>query len=169
MPCEMTQLQKISTRRQATLFLYGCEPIEALRKQYNPVQASLIQPHLTLCREDEVTNWDFVKDRIQEVCPFELRVHFGKPVREGDLVFLPITDSALAFDHLRYELLAVDGLAPRQHVPHLTLIHPRNGQCTDEIFQDLFNAVDPFPATFSEISLIEQIEGGPWTCFARYT
>lgn len=164
----MTLLQKTSTRRQATLFLYGCEHIETIRNQYNPVQAALIHPHVTLCREDEVVNWDCLKCKAERACPFELNVQFGKPVREGDLVYLPMTENALAFDKLRHELLTEDGLAPRQHVAHLTLIHPRNGRCTDELFDDLWMMLQPFEATFSEIALIEQSDGGPWNCFARY-
>ncbi len=41
-------------RRQASLFLQEVPLIEELRWKFNPSQAALIPPHVTLIREDEV-------------------------------------------------------------------------------------------------------------------
>ena len=54
-------------RRQASLFLSDQFQIESLRLRYNPIQARLIPAHVTLCREDEVTDWDLVRARLARV------------------------------------------------------------------------------------------------------
>lgn len=50
----------------------------------------------------------------------------------------------------------------RKHKPHITLIHPRNGKCSDKIFDLATLLVKPFSHTFDEISFIEQAEGKVW-------
>ncbi len=53
--------------------------------------------------------------------------------------------------------------------PHVTIIHPRNGVCTDNAFAEIQRMLPPFQWTFSEISLIEQINGGPWKKLVSYS
>jgi hypothetical protein len=55
-------------RRQASMFLTDQFQIEALRSRHNPVQARLIPAHVTLCREDEVTDWDAFRTVLESLC-----------------------------------------------------------------------------------------------------
>lgn len=151
-------------RRQASLYLPNALHVESLRRRHNPVQARLIPAHVTLCREDEVDDWDAVRETLLSVCPFELTLEFGAPVREHNFVFLPVRKGLDAFHAFRRTLLKAE---PRQHIPHVTIIHPRNGTCTDSIFEEIASNIEPFPCTFREVMLIEQKGDGPWFPFAR--
>lgn len=44
----------------------------------------------------------------------------------------------------------------------LTLIHPRNSTCTDEIYNAICKFDFPARILFRNIDIIEQIQGGPW-------
>lgn len=153
------------TRRQASLYLSGLFQIEALRRRFNPIQARLIPAHVTLCREDEVADWAAFQANLEALQPFELTLTFGSPVRDQDFVFLPVCSGLDDFQAFRRKLLPRE---PRNHTPHVTLIHPRNGSCTDEIFGELTASLrSPFQYTFREVMLIEQTDGGVWRVIAR--
>ena len=156
------------TRRQASLYLDDASIVEGLRNRFNPAQAALIPAHITLCREDEVSDWPALEDRIRALVPIALTLEFGLPVRDGNLVYIPVVGSTESFDRLRHDLLAADGKSPRKQWPHITLIHPRNGLCTDEIYDQIVKTITPFTAMLREISLIEQHDGGVWHRFARF-
>lgn len=152
-------------RRQASLFLPDRFRIEALRLRYNPVQARLIPAHVTLCREDEVTDWDAVHARLESLLPFEITLSFGTPVREQDFVYLPVRDGLADYHDFRCTILQKDA---RKQIPHVTLVHPRNGTCTDPIFADISaNISSPFQLTFREVTLIEQDDGRVWHVISR--
>ncbi len=151
-------------RRQVSLFLRDRIDIESLRLRYNPIQAQLIPPHVTLCREDELTDWDTIRSRLETLCPFEITLEFGAPVREDHFVYLPVREGQDDFHAFRCAIL--DEGARRQ-TPHLTLIHPRNGTCTDEIFAELSESISPFQYTFCEAMFIEQVDGGVWKVIAQ--
>jgi 2'-5' RNA ligase len=161
----MQPLHRQPNRRQASLYLSGFPEIEALRREFNPVQAQLIPAHVTLCREDEVDDWEAIAKRIVALRPVSVTLRFGGPVRDGNLVLLPTVGLTESFDQLRFDLLSKQGAAPRKHLPHITMIHPRNGVCTDAIFEEIAARILPFTATFREISLIEQRDGGVWKPF----
>jgi 2'-5' RNA ligase len=147
-------------RRQASLYLTSVPHIEAVRRSHNPEQARLIPPHVTLCREDEVLDWEVFRERLKAQGPVELTLEFGVPVREKDFVFLPVTSGVEKFHQLRRALLLDE---PRNSTPHLTIIHPRNGTCTNEIFADILSRVSLFQYTFREVYVIEQVDGGVWS------
>jgi 2'-5' RNA ligase len=153
-----------SIRRQATLFLPEPEAatINALRAWVNPAQAALIAAHVTLCREDEVQDWGKLRERLATAAPIDLTLSFAEPHREGNLVVLPAEVAGNAFARLRHQLLSRPGHEPRPMVPHLTLIHPRNGTCTDRLFSELRQRCSPFTVTIRAVSLIEQSEGAAW-------
>ncbi len=156
-----------SSRRQATLFFH--DPPAVLvhcRRNYNPVQAALIDAHVTLCREDEVVDWPVLETRVAGLMPIRLQLEFGKPLRSDHSVWLPVINGAEDFAALRRSLLPH---SPRPMNPHVTIIHPRNGTCTDEAFAEIEQRLQPFLWTFQEIALIEQREGGPWQTLARYS
>lgn len=146
-------------RRQATLFLQQKPEIEAIRSKFNPRQAELIAAHVTLCREDEVKDWDKLADRLEGL-PSRVTLQFTCPVREGNLVIMPAIDSDGSFIALREHLLSPDPV--RDHSPHLTLIHPRNGTCTDNIWDTIRYSIKPFDYTFNQVSLIFQQNGEIW-------
>lgn len=153
----------MQTRRQASLYLNDAPLIESVRMRFNPAQAKLIPAHVTLIREDEVADWDELHQQLKSVGDIELTLQFGAPKREANLVYLPVVSGTYEFDELRSALLP--GTTPRKHNPHLTVIHPRNGICTDAIFEEILDALSAFEATFTTVSLIEQTDGGPWVQF----
>jgi hypothetical protein len=153
-------------RRQASLYVTGQSHIEAVRFRYNPMQARLIPPHVTLCREDEVTDWDGFQNRLASLRPIEITLTFGVPVREDNFVFLPVLGGLEEFQSFRQAVLSKDA---RIHTPHLTLIHPRNGMCTEQIFADISKTITaPFPYTFHEVRIIEQEDSGVWSVISRF-
>lgn len=151
-------------RRQASLFLSDQFQIESLRLRYNPVQARLIPAHVTFCREDEVTDWDALRARLESLGPFEIELGFGAPIRENNFVFLPVVEGSDQFHEFRCAILGDDA---REQVPHVTIIHPRNGTCTDQIFADITASVSSFQHTFREVMLIEQEGDGVWRTVTR--
>ncbi len=154
----------MASRRQATLFvpLPFSAAMESIRSRFNSSQFGIIRAHVTLCREDEVTNWDLLASRLAELAPLEVVLTFGMPVREDDLVYLPATGSTDGFDALRNSLLATPIAMTRKHMPHITLIHPRNGVCSDSVFDAIVLQTKPVTITFRTITLIEQVDGGCW-------
>ncbi len=157
-------------RRQATLFFGDPPPaLVRCRQFYNPVQAALIDAHVTLCREDEVFDWTAFEERVASLTQLKLRMEFGRPIRRGDLVFLPVTAGAEHFAALRRTLLSDNTSEPRTMDPHVTVIHPRNGTCTDEAFAEIERSLPPFEWTFNEVALIEQHNGGQWQTLASYS
>ncbi len=154
------------TRLQLTLFLHGQAPvIEEIRVRYNPLQAQLIAAHVTLCREDELAQLELIKDNLSRLqLPWPLVIHFGPPQRfnQGKGVLLTAVGDLTDFAHLRRLVLAGTNSAPREHQAHLTLMHPRNSACTDEIFAQLLNYTFPSALTFSRVCLIIQTDQQPW-------
>ena len=155
---------KSTIRRQATLYVPPPLDVvvESLRTQFNPIQAALIRAHVTLCREDEVSDWHKTEDCLRRMAKIDVTLHFDIPIRDGNLVYLPSTGSTDSFDALRSSLLSTGNSSPRKHAPHITLIHPRNGTCSKSDFDEISSQCKPFTITFHQATLIEQIDGGPW-------
>jgi hypothetical protein len=154
----------MAIRRQATLYLStpSSTAVESIRSRFNRAQFDMIRAHVTLCREDEVCNWDDFASRLIAMDAIEVALEFGMPVRDKDLVYLPATGSSESFDKLRYSLLTAQGTLPRNHNPHITLVHPRNGTCSDCMFDEIASRCRPFSSTFRRVSLIEQVDCGRW-------
>ncbi len=157
----------MTTRRQASLWVDEAPEIERMRCRFNPAQAQLIPAHITLIREDEVNDWERLASRILQVLPIELTLSFGRPVREANFVYLPVEAGTTDFDNLRYRLLSDGSHIPRKQMPHMTIVHPRNGICTDAAFEEIVEQIPPCTIVFREIRLIEQVNGGPWSTFAK--
>jgi 2'-5' RNA ligase len=168
-----TQLKMYPTRRQLTLFIgEHNETIERIRTQFNPIQFNLVAAHVTLCREDEIEQIEKVIENIKSLAQVEpLRIEFDPPERfeNGKGVFIPAKKSNHGFSELRKTIL--NGLAehPREHLPHITLLHPRNSTCTDIIWEHIQKQELPTELFFDKISLIEQHNGGPWTVIAQFS
>lgn len=159
-------------RRQLTLFLEtkDAEIIEKIRKTYNPAQYGLIKAHVTLCREDEIENLEKVKSNLIALDNQAIELEFGKIERfeNGKGIFLYAKVKHEAFDNLRKQILNDIIVEPRTQEPHITLMHPRNSTCTDEIFDEMVKMDLPSKFTFHKISLIEQEAGGPWRILEEY-
>lgn len=151
-------------RRQATLFVPPPfdAAIESIRSRFNPAQFRLIRAHVTLCREDEVMDWELFADQISRLEEIEISLSFGMPARDGNLVTLPPMGPTESFDAFRRIVLNGQSNSIRKHNPHITLVHPRNGICTDRIFEEIGREVSPFSVTFRSVTLIEQVDGGEW-------
>lgn len=159
-------------RRQLTLFV--SEPngvIEKIRAAFNPLQFHLIPAHITLCREDEIEPLDPVIQNLRSICLSEpLRIEFGLVERFGDGkgVLLPGKLENPGFDKLRKTVLNGIIAFPRDHRPHITLMHPRNSTCTAELFERIKGFDLPSALGFDTISLIEQKAGGPWRVLEEF-
>jgi hypothetical protein len=154
-----------STRRQLTLFV--AEPwrsrLNALRHALDPVQASLISAHVTLCREDELEHTDhsLIASRVESWQGGPIDLRFGRPERfAGHGVLLPGRQGVRRFHQLRQWLL--QDPEARQHAPHLTLAHPRNPRFDGNTDASLRLCPQALRVRFTAVALIEQQGGNPW-------
>lgn len=150
-------------RRQITLFVPDPERsrLDAIRAQFNPAQAALIAAHVTLCRDDEVLEWSTLQERAKRMSAFELSLRFGAPAREGNLVYLPVVGSTDSFDKLRSQLLEDEDC--REQEPHITLVHPRNGTCSNASFRAMQAQLgEALTIKFCALTFIEKVGEEPW-------
>lgn len=161
-----------SKRIQLTLFAdpLTSEAIENIRRQYNPEQFALIAAHVTLCREDELDALERILQNMESAALPALRLAFGPPRRlsDGKGVLLPALGNHDAFQNLRAQVLQGVFAQPRRHEPHLTLMHPRNSTCTDEVFAEIEKNTFPRSIEFCKISLIEQTIGQKWVVLREF-
>jgi uncharacterized FAD-dependent dehydrogenase len=162
----------MSHRLQLTLFVPPDQAtaIEAIRQAVNPAQYALIKSHVTLCREDELEPLDIILRNLQQLKHPPITIGFGPAIRfsEGKGVLLPAIDGREKFMQLRRLVLQGVTDIPRVHEAHLTLLHPRNATCTDAIFAQVQQAPLPMQIPFDTISLIEQVDGGPWNLLEQF-
>jgi len=159
-------------RIQLTLFIPDQYAVafEKVRKTYNPEQYKLIHAHVTLCREDELDQIDDVVlnlEQLQFEC-FAINLGAVERFSQGKGVLLPTIGDNEVFQKLRSTVLKGIIEQPRKHAPHITLMHPRNASCTDEIFESIQKNSFPQQITFDEISLIEQEIGEKWQILKTY-
>jgi hypothetical protein len=159
-------------RRRLTLFLNGkADSIESVRAKFNPVQFDLIPAHITLCREDEIEQTELEIRNINTIfrkTPIFIKFDAPRRFAESKDVFIPAQSENAEFHELRENILGLREF-PRIHLPHITLMHPRNSTCTDQIF-DQIKAYDfPTELGFDKISLIEQINGGKWQILEEFS
>ncbi len=159
-------------RRQLTLFVdkKDAQEIENIRKRFNPKQYHLIESHVTLCREDEIENISIVLANLQKLDSSKISIQFGQVTRfdNGKGVFISTTGNNEEFHQLRLKILTGLNITVRRHEPHITLMHPKNSICTDEIFEAIQRICLPISLSLETISLIEQINGGQWQTLETY-
>lgn len=159
-------------RKQLTLFVPEDHAafLEKIRQKYNPIQYNLIPSHVTLCREDEIEPLERVLENLQTLKMGELLIYFDPISRfsEGKGLMMPGAPTNEAFYQLRKNVLKGVQDIPRNHQPHLTLMHPRNSTCTDEIFRKLSSLSFPHYFSFQKISLIEQEIGRKWEVLREF-
>ena len=156
-------------RRQVTLFVP--EPIrsqiESIRKQYNPAQFGLIAAHVTLCRDDEVSNWLGIQARARQLKSVDILLTFGAPRRDKNLVYLPVIRNSDSFDELRQFIL--HDTHCRNQLPHITLVHPRNGTCTVAEFDAIRESIGEVTISFDRLTFIEKVGDLPWASLCSFT
>ena len=143
--------------------------MESIRNKFNQKQQQLIDGHVTLCREDEIVNIDKVLDKLQNLDTSTITIQFGRATRfdNNKGVLLPASGDNEQFQQLRKKILTALNMPVRHHEPHITLMHPRNSNCTDEIFIEIKSVNLPKSLKFNTVSLIEQIAGGKWQIINR--
>lgn len=155
-------------RKQLTLFLNDeeSEPIERIRRKFNIQQFDLISSHITLCREDEIENLDYVLCKLSNLkfSVFEVLIETPKRFYEGKGVFIPVIDPRGYLDNLRKQILPISKMIE----PHITIMHPRNSTCTNEISQKILKMAIPTRLTLNRISLIEQEIGERWNVLQTF-
>ena len=153
-------------RIQLTLFVDEHESmvIEEIREKFNPQQYHLIKSHVTLCRENELQNILRVLSNIKALKHNYITIDFGNIIRfcNEKGVLLPALSENEPFHQLRNDILEGSVEFPTKHQPHITLMHPRNSTCSDELFGQIEQFEIPNKFTFKKISLIEQEEGMKW-------
>ena len=162
----------INKRLQLTLFLdeRSSQVIEKIREEFNPQQYALIKAHVTPCREDELEELDFVLEILKRNRFPGISVDFGLAERFADgrgVLIRGVGDNS-AFQELRKNLLQKFTDTPRKHEPHITLMHPRNSTCNDNIFEQIAHIELPTILSFNKISLIEQENGDAWRVLKEF-
>lgn len=155
-------------RRQLTLFVPSPfrEQIEAVRRIVDPIQSSLISAHVTLCREDELSDLESITRRLKQSPPAPIVLRFGPPrVFMGHGLLLECTEGLNAFRTLREYILGSTSI--RDHQPHITLAHPRNPQAPGNSLNATAGLND-LTISFDEIALIEQRKQHPWIVLHRF-
>lgn len=153
----------MNRRKQLTLFIEEkySKNIENIRWLYNIEQYKLIKAHVTLCREDELFDLDKVISNLHRLrnTPVQLMISSPERFADGKGVFLPVITKCQS---LRKEILS--GIIENPGTPnlHITLMHPRNSCCTDEIFEAISSVEFPNDIMFKKISLIEQVDNNEW-------
>ena len=155
-------------RRQLTLFLPedARSVVEPLRKRLDPVQYSRIRAHVTLCRDEELSPWPMIQDRLRSLNPPPVTLQFGGPQRLPDgCVLLRATEGCAAYQALRAAIL---GPAAKPHGAHITLLHPSNASGAIHDLEDLAATLPFLSVTIHSITLIEQDEVGLWQARRSY-
>ena len=153
-------------RFQLTLFVGETQAreMERIRQAFNPEQYRLINSHVTLCREDELEPLEQVLRNLAALDIGSVSLDVGTPQRfsAGKGVLIPAIGPNAGFHNLRAQVLRGIIEQPRNHEPHITLMHPRNATCTDEIFAHIESCTFPRQINFHEVALIEQEMGEKW-------
>ena len=154
-----------NSRSQLTLFVpppWGTQ-LDSFRRILDPVQASLIAAHVTLCREDEIAELDpnSIFDRVAEWQLGPVALDFGLPLRFfGHGVLLPCLNGSDRFQELRRWLLQDQGA--RAHEAHITLAHPRNTRSPENTDATLKACPHGLHLEFPSVALIQQEQGSTW-------
>lgn len=169
---QLSESQIMNNERiQLTLFVKQEESaeIETIREKYNPEQFRLISAHVTLCREEELTDLPDILKILENLNAFEIVVDFGPAEKfaNGIGVLLPGLGDNTSFQNLRKLILSGNPVI-RKHEPHITLMHPRNSTCTDAVFLHIKKQNIPNKLIFNKISLIKQKNGMAWEILKEF-
>lgn len=136
--------------------------LESVRRVVDPVQASLIAAHVTLIRENEISEhcWRNLIDDLQSP-EYPLTLKFGEPERSiAHGILMPCQEGHAEFQRLRCRLFK--HLADRETAAHLTLAHPRNPQAPGNTLENTRPLKAGITVSFQEMALIRQTGNAPW-------
>jgi hypothetical protein len=143
--------------------------IEAVRQLLDPVQATLIPAHVTLCREDELLEAEpmDLREKFAEAAAASVTLVFGSPEPfQEHGVLLPCVSGEPEFQALRR--WALGGAHIRRQVPHITLAHPRNPRASTNNEATANLLPNGLVVTFASVSHIQQVGSQPWQVLEHY-
>jgi len=156
----------------ATLFLEGAagEPIEALRRRWDPALASQIGAHVTLAYPAETGSLGELIERgrqaASDCAPFTVRL--GEAVRRDGAhawVGVEVIDVEGGWARLR-RLVVSDSHARSDIAPHVTIVHPRHSNLGVAAWDAVRTA--GLEGTFSvEEAAITAFDGRTWRTIER--
>jgi 8-oxo-dGTP pyrophosphatase MutT (NUDIX family)/2'-5' RNA ligase len=156
----------------ATLFLGGAaaEPIEALRRRWDPALASQIGAHLTVAYPGETGPVGELIDRARraasDCAPFTVRL--GQVVRRAgahDWVGVEVIDTDGGWARLR-RLLVPDADARGDVAPHITIVHPRHSNLGVEAWEAVRSAELAATVSFDDVA-VTAFDGRAWSTVDR--
>jgi hypothetical protein len=156
----------------ATLFLGGAaaEPIEALRRRWDPALASQIGAHVTVAYPGETGPVGELIDRARraasDCAPFTVRL--GQAVRRDgahDWVGVEVIDIEGGWARLR-RLLVPDADARRDVAPHVTIVHPRHSNLGVEAWEAVRSAELEATVAFEDVA-VTAFDGRAWRTVDR--
>lgn len=141
--------------------------IETARSAVDPIQHQLIPAHVTLCRDNELSNFAEIEDRLL-VNPYRsVDLTFGKPeVFHGHGIIMECISDLGTFKALREFLLGPN--CKNVQLPHLTLAHPRNSRAEGNSLENTDLIPTPLHAVLDRIVLIEQEGDSQWRVLREY-
>jgi 2'-5' RNA ligase len=162
----------VTMRNQLTLFvpLAASIQLEAARRLLDPVQAELIACHVTLCREDEITDTaaSVFWSRLATANAAAVTLKFGIPEAFHDHgILLPCISGEEGFRALRRSVLGSREI--RYQSPHITLAHPRNPKAPNNSLANATRLKLEMTITFASVSLIQQVDISPWRVLEQYS
>lgn len=119
-------------RRHLLFVLTGetTDRVQDFRREYDPVMAERIPPHVTLVYPEEVTNEGLLIERIDEAAsrtaPFDMSPGEAKQSNLGGVWFRAVDPSG-TWSGLRESVLAPP-FEPYPVIPHITVVHPRTSK-----------------------------------------
>jgi 2'-5' RNA ligase superfamily len=164
-------LVAMETRIQLSLYVPSSSAVilEEARRLLDPIQANLIAAHVTLCREDELNDFEIATlgSIIDASSAGPITLKFGGPeVFQGHGVLLPCIDGDEEFHELRCRLLG--SRTVRRHAPHITIAHPRNPRSAQNEPPNLSALQTDLVIRFAEVRYILQEAAMPWQVIAKH-
>jgi hypothetical protein len=143
--------------------------VESVRRLLDPIQASLIRAHVTLCREDELEKLGSLEleARLRDYEPGALSLRFGPPERFHEHgMLLPCVEGQEDFQALRRWVLSSSAAKP--HAAHITLAHPRNPKSAGNTSENATLLARGLSVTFPAVALIRQQGSAAWEQLSEY-
>ena len=156
-------------RRQLSMYVPSdsAKAIEDVRALVDPIQHSLIPAHVTLCREDELSDFSAIQSRLENIPCTPIALTFGRPVAFfAHGLLLPCIAGEPQFRCLREYILGTQNIKDQK--PHLTLAHPRNSKSPGNSLDHALRLPATLQLILPTICLIAQEDAKPWQVLRVY-
>jgi 2'-5' RNA ligase len=143
--------------------------VEGLRRSLDPVQSLLIPAHVTLCREDELSQMSEseLRRRFSQIHLKPVTLRFGRPQTfDGHGILLNCIGGLNDFRLLREHVLGSTTI--REQRPHITLAHPRNPKSLGNSLASALRLPEVISIAFTAVQLIEQHGVQPWKVLQQF-